>query len=124
MNILFWVLQVMLALLCISGGAFQIFKIDELQKGVTAMRELPHGLWAVLGAINCLAGLGLILPAATKLMPMLTPISAVIVALESTLISALYIYYRDRPPLSYSVAMAVLAVFIAYGRFALQPIWT
>lgn len=124
MNILFWVLQAVLALLCISGGAFQIFKIDELQKGVAAMRDLPHGLWAVFGAVNCLAGLGLILPAATKLMPMLTPISAVIVALESALISALYIYYGDRPPLSYSVAMAVLAAFIAYGRFALQPIYT
>ena len=122
MNILFWVLQVVLALLCISGGAFQIFKIDELQKGVAAMRNLPHALWAVFGAVNCLAGLGLIIPAAAKMMPMLTPISAVIVALESTLISALYIYYGDRPPLSYSVAMAVLAAFIAYGRFALQPI--
>ena len=46
MNILLWVLQIALALLCIAGGYFQIFKIEELQKTVAAMRELPHGLWA------------------------------------------------------------------------------
>ena len=43
MNILLWVLQVALAFLCISGGVFQIFKLDELKKGVAAMRELPRG---------------------------------------------------------------------------------
>lgn len=122
MNILFWILQVVLALLCISGGAFQIFKLEELQKGVAAMRELPQGLWAVFGAVNILAGLGLILPAALKIAPSVTPISALVVAVESALISALYVYYGDRPPLSYSVAMAVLAAFIAYGRLALQPL--
>ena len=68
MNILLWVAQVALALLCISGGAFQIFKLEELQKGVAAMRALPRGLWFFLGAVGCLAGLGLILPGATNLL--------------------------------------------------------
>ena len=122
MTILLWALQVLLALLCISGGAFQIFKIDELAKGVAAMRELPHGLWAVFGAVNCLGGVGLLVPGAVKVMPILTPISAAVVAVESALISALYIYYGDRPPLSYSVAMTAVAAVIAYGRFALKPL--
>ena len=121
MNILLWVLQAALALLCISGGAFQIFKLEELQTTVAAMRELPRGLWAFLGAFGCLAGLGLILPAATKVLPVLTPISAAAVALQSILISAFYIHYGDRAPLPYSVAMAIMAAFIAYGRFALEP---
>jgi len=121
MNILLWVLQGALALLCISGGAFQIFKIEELQTTVAAMRELPRGLWAFLGAFGCLAGLGLILPGAFKVLPVLTPISAAAVALHSLLISAFYIHYGDRAPLPYSVAMAIMAAFIAYGRFALEP---
>ncbi len=64
MNIILWVLQIVLALLCISGGIFQIFKIEQLQKTVASMRELPRGLWALLGAFGCVAGLGLILPGA------------------------------------------------------------
>jgi len=122
MNIFLWVLQIVLALLCISGGAFQIFKIEELQKDVAAMRALPRGLWAFLGAFGCLAGLGLILPAATQVLPVLTPIAAAAVAAQSLLITAFYIRYRDSAPMPYSVAMALMGAFIAYGRFALSPL--
>jgi hypothetical protein len=121
MNILLWVLQIALAFLCISGGVFQIFKIDELKKTVASMRALPHGLWAFLGAFGCLAGVGLILPGATNVLPVLTPIAAAAVAAQSILITAFYIYYGDRPPMPYSVAMAIMGAFIAYGRFTLKP---
>src|SRR5882672_2357465 len=103
MNILLWVLQIALALLCIAGGTFQIFKIEELQKNVASMRALPRGLWAFLGAFGCLAELGLILPGATNVLPVLTPIAAAAVVAQSLLISAFYLYYKDFSPLPYSV---------------------
>jgi hypothetical protein len=122
MNILLWVLQVMLAWLSIAGGFFQIFKIEELQTNVAAMRALPHALWAFFGALGCVAGLALILPGATNVLPVLTPIAAAVVAAESVLISGLYLYYGDSSPIPYSVAMAIMALFISYGRFALKPL--
>ena len=122
MNILLWLLQIALAWLSIAGGAFQIFKIEQLQKNVAAMRALPRGLWAFLGAFGCLAGLGLILPGVTHVLAALTPIAAAAVAVESVLITAFYIYYGDRSPMTYSVAMAVVAAFVSYGRFALRPL--
>ena len=114
MNILLWILQIALAWLCIAGGYYQIFKIGELQKMVVSMRMLPPGIWAFLGAFGLLCGLGLIIP-------MLTPIAAAAVAVESVFISALYIYYGDSSPLIYSLIMAIMAGFIAYGRFVLKP---
>ena len=69
MNILLWVLQIALAWLCIAGGVYQIFKVDELAKGVAAMRELPRALWAALGAVGLVAGLGLVLPGAIGVVP-------------------------------------------------------
>lgn len=122
MNIFLWVLQAALACLAISGGAFQLFKLAELQKGVAAMRALPRGLWAFLGAFGCLAGLGLILPGVLDVLPMLTPISAAALAAHSLLISGFYVRYGDSAPLPYSVVMAIMAAFIAYGRFALSPL--
>ena len=122
MNIVLWVVQVLLALLCISGGMFQIFKLDELKKGVAAMRALPRGLWAFLGAFGSLAGLLLILPGATHLLPSLTPIAAAAVAVQSAVITALYLRYRDRAPMPYSVAMVMMAAFICYGRLQLHPL--
>ena len=122
MNITLWALQIALALLCISGGIFQLFKLDELKKGVAAMRALPRGLWAALGALGCLGGLCLILPGAIDVLPLLTPIAALVVAAQSLLICGLYLRYRDSAPLPYSAVMAALAGFIAYGRFALAPL--
>lgn len=121
MNVLLWILQVVLALLCISGGVFQIFKIEDLRKGVAAMRALPRGVWALLGAVGCLGGLCLILPGVTDVLPVLTPIAATALAAQSLLISVLYLRHRDTAPMPYSVAMALMAGFIAYGRFALEP---
>jgi uncharacterized membrane protein YphA (DoxX/SURF4 family) len=122
MNILLWVLQIVLAWLCIAGGAFQIFKIDQLRRTTAAMRELPRGLWAFLGGFGCLCGVGLILPGAIHLLPVLTPIAAAGGAAESVVISAFYVHYKDRAPLPFSIAMAVLGAFIAYGRWVLSPL--
>lgn len=121
MNILLWILQITLAWLCIAGGTFQIFKIEQLRKNVASMRALPRSLWAFLGAIGCLAGLGLIVPPAIHVLPILTPIAATAVATESLLISAFYIYYKDYSPMIYSLAMVFMAAFISYGRFVLKP---
>lgn len=122
MNIFLWILQALLAWLAVAGGVYQIFKFDQLKKGVNAMRKLPRGVWTFLGAIGCLAGVGLILPGALDLMPELTVIAAEILAVQSLVISALYLYYRDRAPLPYSLIMTALAVCVAYGRFVLLPL--
>ena len=44
MNILLWALQIALACLCIAGGTFQIFKIEQLQKNVASTRASPGPL--------------------------------------------------------------------------------
>lgn len=119
MNIVLWVLQVALAWLCVAGGVFQIFKLDELKKNVSSMRALPKSLWAFLGAFGCIGGIGLILPGVAGMPSFVTAIAAVAVAAQSLLISGFYVYYRDRSPLPYSAAMALVAAFIAYGRFVL-----
>ena len=93
-------------------------------QNVAAMRgRCRVDFQAVLGTIGCLAGVGLILPGALNLLPILTVVAAAVVAVESILISGFYIYYGDRPPpLAYSVVMAIFAAFIAHGRFSAQPI--
>jgi hypothetical protein len=122
MNIPLWIVQVALAWFCIAGGVFQLFKFDQLQKGVAAMRELPQGLWAFFGAFGCLAGLALILPGALGVLPVLTPVAAAAIAVQSVVISALYTRYGDSSPRMYSLAMVALAAFVSYGRFTLAPL--
>ena len=116
MNILLWVVQGLLALLCVAGGSYKVFQFGQLQESVAAARALPQMVWTVLGASEFLGGLGLILPGVTRILPALTPVAAAAVAFESLLVSAIYIAYGDHAPLPFSLSMAAMAAFIAYGR--------
>jgi DoxX-like family len=123
MNILLWVLQIVLAVFCLAGGAYKAFNVDEMAHRV---RELSRGGWRALGVLEMLCGVLLIVPAATQWMPILTPLAAAAVAMESLGTSALYARHSLRlvaaNPLVWSVAMALMAAFVAYGRYAIRPL--
>ncbi len=123
MNVLLWVLQVALALLYLAGGAYKAFMFDEL---ASQMRALPRGGWRALGVLEMLCAVLLIVPAAAKWMPVLTPLAAAALALETLALAALYARYSLKltaaNPLVWSVVMGLLAAFVAYGRYALRPL--
>jgi hypothetical protein len=123
MNILLWILQIALAFLYLSGGAYKAFKFDELAKQFAA---LPHGGWRALGVLEMLGGALLIVPGAASWMPSLTPLGAVVLAVETLGLSGLYARYSLRltaaNPLVWGVPMGLLVAFVAYGRYALSPL--
>ena len=122
MNILLWVLQIALAFLCLSGGAYKAFKFDEL---ASQMRSLSRGAWRVLGLFEMVCGVLLIVPAALKWMPSLTPLAAAALALECLFLCAIYaktsLKLTAANPLVWSVVMTLMAAFVAYGRNAPSP---
>jgi len=119
MNLFLWVLQIALAFLCLSGGAYKAFKFDEL---ANQMRSLSRGAWRVLGLFEMVCGVLLIVPAAVKWNPSLTPIAAAALALECLFLCAVYaktsLKLSSANPLVWSVVMALMAAFVAYGRYA------
>ncbi|MGH7483527.1 MAG: DoxX family protein [Longimicrobiales bacterium] len=123
MNVLLWVLQGALALLYLSGGAYKVFAFDELAK---QMRALPHGGWRVLGAIEMVGGVLLIVPAALDWMPALTPLAAAVLALETLALAGIYARYSRKltaaNPMVWALVMGLLAGFLAYGRYVLEPL--
>jgi hypothetical protein len=124
MNVLLWVLQVALALLSLGGGAYKVFMFDELAK-VPAMGALARGGWGALGVFEMLCAVLLVVPAAANWMPVLTPVAAAAVALESLALAGLYARYSFEltatNPLVWVVVMGLMAAFVAYGRYALRP---
>ena len=123
MNVLLWVLQGVLAVLYLSGGAYKTFAFSEL---ANQMPALPHGGWRALGVVEMVGAVLLIVPAVTKWMPALTPLAAAVLAVETVALAVIYARYsRDvaiSNPLVWSVVMAVLVAFVAYGRYALRPV--
>ena len=92
MNVLLWVLQIALALLSLGGGAYKVFMFDELAK-VPAMGALSRGGWGALGVFEMLCAVLLVVPAAANWMPVLTPLAAAALALESLALAGLYARY-------------------------------
>ena len=119
MNILLWILQLALAFLFFSGGAYKVFKFDGLAKHMSA---LPRSGWSALGVLEIVGAVLLVVPAALKVMPVLTPLAAAVLAVESLALAALYARYSLKPaasnPMVWALVMGVLAAVVASGRYA------
>ncbi len=123
MNVLLWILQSVLALLLLSGGAYKVSSGAQLAKDV---RALSRGAWAAFGAFEIVAGILLIVPAALGWLPSLTALAAVAVAVESLVLSLIYARasrtLSASNPLLWSAMMGLVAAFVAYGRYVLSPL--
>lgn len=112
MNILLWILQIALAFLYLSGGAYKIFKFDAL---ANHLRALPRGGWRALGVFEIAGAILLVIPATTL-------IAAIALTLETLGLAALYARYSLKlaatNPMVWAVVMGLLVAFVAYGRYA------
>jgi len=125
MNVLLWVFQVALALLSFAGGAYKVFMFDELAK-VPTTGALSRGAWGALGVFEMLCAILLIVPSIAKWLPVLTPLAAAALAVESLALAGLYAQYSRKltatNPLVWVVVMGLMAVFVAFGRYVPKPL--
>ena len=73
----------------------------------------------LIGIVELLAGVGLILPWLTGILPILTPLAAV--GLVLTMIGAIALHVKrsdGAQSIVVNVVILLLAAFVAYGRFA------
>jgi len=125
MNVLLWILQVALALFSFMGGQYKLFHFSELAR-MPQTAALPRGVWGAIGVFEMLCAILLIVPAAARWVPVLTPLAAAALALEALALAVLFAQYSfaltATNPLWYVVVMGLVAAFVAYGRFTLRPL--
>lgn len=121
MNMLFWVLQVLLALHTVVGAVWKFFNSEQT---VPSLKTIPHGVWMALIGVELLCAMGLILPAFYRRLAILAPIAAACIAAEMLLFSGVHIYSGDANygPVFYWLVVAAVCTIIAYGRFVLKPL--
>ena len=83
---------------------------------------IPAGLRRFIGAAEILAGIGLILPALTGILPWLTPLAAVGLIIVMVGAVIFHIPRKEYPNIAFNVILLALAAFVAYGRFVLVPL--
>lgn len=123
MNIALWVIQALLALAFLGAGIMKATQpIDRLKKNMSWVESTSTSIVRLVGVLEILGGLGLILPAATHILPWLTPVAAI--GLVLTMIGAIIVHLqrKEASRLSVPVVLLILALVIVYGRFVLLPI--
>ena len=76
----------------------------------------------LIGALEVLGAIGLVLPAFTGILPWLTPLAAIGLALLMVGAAVIHIRRGEYPNVIANVVLFALTVFAAYGLFMALPV--
>jgi len=119
-NVVLWILQIVLGLVMLMAGGM------KLMQGKDKLLEDPRMGWAGdysdstirgIGALEVLAGVGLILPWWLDIAPVLTPLAAAgVVGIQIGAI-ATHLRREEMQMVAMNAMFGVLALLVALGRF-------
>jgi len=123
MNIALWIIQVLLAGMYGMAGSMKTFKPDKVRTNpqMTWAHDKQDGYIRFVGISELLGAVGLIIPALTGILPWLTPLAAIGLALIQVLaIFTVHLPKKEFQVIPVNVVLLVLAIIAAYGRFTLS----
>jgi hypothetical protein len=124
MNIVLWVLQIALAIKFISVAFTHGLRADQpkMQEAIERMGVAARPLLIAAAVDTFVCAIGLVLPAASGILPWLTPWAAAALAVAMLFAIGLHILSRETPNTWASAILFALAAFVAYGRWVLAPL--
>jgi uncharacterized membrane protein YphA (DoxX/SURF4 family) len=118
MNIVLWVLQGLLAAAFLMAGLTKVSQPkDKLVKQMGWVEDFSDNAVKGVGAVEILAALGLILPAATGIATVLTPLAATGLVLTMILAGIVHVRRGEQSKLPINIVLLILAAIVAWGRF-------
>ena len=118
MNTALWVLQILLALMFLMAGVQKSFLPKEkLDTQFPWAQDFGLGTVRVIGISQLLAALGLILPAATGILPILTPLAALGLVIIMALAMNVHRRRGEYSAIALNAVLLILSAVVAWGRF-------
>jgi hypothetical protein len=118
MNIVLWIIAGVLAAAFAAAGAMKLTQPKEkLASGMAWTEDASPGMVKLIGALEVLAAIGLILPAALGIAPVLVPLAAL--GLVLVMIGAIVTHARRKETqvIGVNVVLLLLAAVVVWGRF-------
>ena len=119
MNIVLWIIAGVLAAAFLAAGLMKLAQPRKklADSGMGWVDDFGDGAVKGIGGLEVLGALGLILPAAVDIAPVLVPVAATGLAL--VMVGAAITHARRREPqmIVANLVLLVLAVVVAWGRF-------
>jgi hypothetical protein len=113
-----WIAQVLAALAFGAHGYILLFRREQALRQYRWATDVPESLRRFIGTAELLGAIGLIVPAATRVLPWLTPLAAIGLATIMVLAALFHISRREWPNVVFNLVLGTLAAFVAYARIA------
>jgi len=122
-HVTLWVVQLLLAaVFLLVGYTHAAAPIAVAIQRAPWVASLPVALVRFIGVAELAGALGLLLPAATRVRPMLTPLAAVGLATMMALAIPFHLMRSEVSAVALNLALGSLAVLVALGRARWAPI--
>ncbi len=123
MKIALWVAQGVLALAFLAAGAMKLaLPLADLQASLPWAADVPGALVRLIGLAEVLGALGLVLPAATRVRPRLTPLAAAALALAMALATLFHLVRGEFSMVPATLVLGAGLAFVAWGRAVRLPV--
>ena len=123
MKVVLWILQIVLAVAFLAAGAMKLTQpLATLAVSLPWTADVPGALVRFIGVAEVLGGLGLVLPAATRILPRLTPIAAAALALDMVFATLFHVMRGETMMAPVTLILVALLAFVAWGRTTRAPI--
>ncbi|MFD9393212.1 DoxX family protein [Streptomyces sp. NPDC060000] len=118
MNIALWIVAAVLGAACLAGGAMKV--VQPTQKlaagGYGWVDDFGSGPVKAIGALEVLAGVGLILPGVLDVAPVLVPLAAVGLVLLMIGAAITHLRRQESQAVVVNVVLLAVAAFVVWGR--------
>ena len=119
MNVTLWIIAGVLAAAFAAAGLMKIAqpKAKLAEAGMPWTEDFSDGQVKLIGTLEVLGAIGLILPAALDIAPILTPIAATGLALLMIGAAVTHVRRGEQNMVPVNLVLAALAAFVAIMRF-------
>ncbi len=118
MNLGLWIVQILVGAAFLMAGILKSTRpIDQLATQMKWVTALSPATVRFIGFCELLGGLGVILPWATGIARLLTPIAAAALVVVMLLAAGLHIRRREWSGVATNFVLGGLAAFVAIGRW-------
>ncbi|MEU6785974.1 DoxX family protein [Nonomuraea angiospora] len=119
MNVVLWIIAGLLALAFVGAGLMKLSQPKEklAASGLAWTEDFSAGAVKGIGALEVLAGIGLILPAALGIVPVLTPLAAAGLVIVMVGAAVVHVRRKEYQGIVINAVLLVLAAVVAWGRF-------
>lgn len=123
LHISLWIVQVLIGGAFVMAGVTKSFQpMEALAAQMPWTVQFGAGMTRFIGISELLGGIGMILPALTRIRPVLTPVAGAALAFVMVLAAGYHAMQGEFAAIGVNAVLGGLAAFVAWGRFKKAPI--